>query len=246
MKTVLVIQSRLRPELIAGEQEEYRRVLLGTDVTPIFKSSLDESLPWTDPVTLLDGVSAVILGGSGDLDFDGGRAKGDPVPAISSAIVKRLTPFVDFLFAHDVPTLGICFGHQIIAEVRGTKVVNDPLQKKVGTYPVTLTQEGKENPLFAPMPETFEAQYGHKDSLSGLPEGATALATGSSCRYAALSYGGRLYSVQFHPELRAEDVANKLRLSPGYLPEGIDADEITRPSPEASTLIPRFIELALK
>lgn len=246
MKTVLVIQSRIRPELIAGEQEEYRRVLSETNVTPVFKSSLDESLPWAEPEAILDGASAVILGGSGDLDFDGGRVSDDPVPGISKAIVKRLTPFVDYLFANDIPTLGVCFGHHIIAEARGTKVVSDPLQKKVGTYEVLLAKEGKENPLFAGMPETFEAQYGHKDSLSGLPAGASVLATGPSCQYAALSYGGRIYTVQFHPELRAEDVANKLRLSPGYLPEGIDADEITRPSPEASTLIPRFIELALR
>lgn len=246
MTSLLLIQSRKRPEMVEGEQGEYQRALESTDVSLSAASVFDASLPWNDPRALLSGYDGVILGGSGEYDFDGGRPEDDDVRAGSKEIVSRLRPLLDYVFENDIPLLGVCFGHQIVSEYLGVAVVHDTDQKKVGSHEVQLTAEGKADPLFAGLPASFIGQYGHKDSLSALPPGALLLATGPSCRTSALRYKRSIYTLQFHPELTEKDVEWKLANSPGYLPQGIALEELIRPSPEASTLIPRFAALAAR
>ena len=241
MKKILIIQSRKRPEMIAAEQGEYTRATEGqAELT--FVSSLDDTLDWEQPQHMLENIGGVILGGSGEFDFDGGRAVSDPARITSQEIAKRLKLFVEYLLKNDVPTLGICYGHQIISEVLDVPVVNDREQKKVGSFPVSLTGAGKEDKLFKELPELFIGQYGHKDSLAAIPNGAVLLATGERCKTSALRYGSAVYTMQFHPELTAEDVKWKLQNSPGYLSERVDMDSIVKPSVYASKIIPLFIE----
>lgn len=242
MKRILIVQSRRRPEMVAGEQDEYRRAV-GEQAKLSFISSLDETQPWYTPEEIIADHDAVFFGGSGEFDFDGGRTADDPARTTSRDIRTRVAPLVEALVREDHPFLGICYGHQIVAEVLSTPVVNDHEQKKTGTYAVRLSEEGARDALFAKMPDEFLAQYGHKDSLSALPNGAVLLATGATCRFSALRYGIRGYTTQFHPELTAEDVSRKLAHSPGYLPEGVVLEDIIKPSPDASTLISRFIGL---
>lgn len=227
--------------MLKAEQSEYERAVAGAAELS-FLSSVDETVAWNDPATLLAGYDGVMLGGSGEFDFDGGRADDDEARITSQQIAARLAPLVRYAYEHSLPVLGICFGHQIVAEVFGVKVVNDHEQKKVGTFPVTLTAAGQSDTLFSALPETFSAQYGHKDSLFAVPKEAVVLAGGAQCKTSALRYGANLYTVQFHPELTKNDVAWKLANSPGYLPEGVAVDSIVQESTDASRIIPLFIE----
>jgi len=204
-------------------------------------SVLDEKLAWTTPDEILEGYHGVILGGSGDFDLHGGRAKADPVRLMGMIIFTRLRMFISYIFSNDMPALGICFGHQLMAQMRGGAVEGDDGQSKVGTHEVVLTEEGKRDPVFASLPATFLAQYAHRDSATELPEGAVLLATGAKCKYSALRYGQRVYSAQFHPELTAAGFAARLKTS-GYLPEGVAAESIVRESPEAPLVITSWLE----
>lgn len=242
MQRVLVIQSRQRPETVAAEQEEYNAALAGAQVD--FLSALDEKLSWTNPNEVLAPYGAMLLGGSGDFDLHGGREPRDPARLIAAIILTRLKMFVQYAIAKDMPVLGVCFGHQLIAEMYGGTVTNDQSQRKTGSFDVTLTEEGKRDPLFGSLPETFAAQYGHKDSVTSLPEGAVLLAHAPACKFSALRYGSHVYTTQFHPELTGERMAHKLNtLSRQYLPEGVtDAEAFIRPSLDASRIIPLFLE----
>lgn len=242
MHTILVIQSRRSLDILAEERAEYARAA-ADHATLVFKNSLDESEPWDSPELLLAGAKAVIISGSGDFDFDGGREENHEVRIISKDIVRRLATLIAYLREKAVPILGICYGHQIVGESQGTRVLHDTSQNKVGTFPVALTDAGKADPLFSTLPPTFQAQYGHKDSLESVPAGATLLATGERCRTSALRYGRSLYTMQFHPELTAHDARWKLAHSPGYLPKGVPIETLIAESPEASSLIPSFIRL---
>lgn len=241
MKHILVIQSRSRSEMIAAEQGEYGRAI-GNSAQTSFVSALDESLAWVTPEKILEGFDAVCITGSGEFDLHsetGLDIETRMVPA--RAILSRLTPLIMYLLKNNFPTFGVCFGHQLIGEVQGGRVTTDHAQEKVGSFQVILTTEGKRDRLFQSLPESFVGQYGHHNSLSSLPEGATLLANSPQCKFSALLYSSRVYTVQFHPELTQQDVYWKLEHSPGYLPEG-KLEDIVKPSPEASTLIPAFIE----
>ncbi|OGG79382.1 hypothetical protein A3A39_00540 [Candidatus Kaiserbacteria bacterium RIFCSPLOWO2_01_FULL_54_13] len=243
MKRILVIQSRERKETVEAEQEEYCRV-----VEPLarvdFLSALDEKLAWTDPDEVLKEYGGIIIGGSGDFDLHGGRFEKDPARLMAMIILSRLRMFVKYAFAEELPVFGVCFGHQLIAQMHGGNVTRDETQTKTGTFEVCRTEEGKRDLLFKGLPDAFLVQYAHKDSVMALPQGAVLLATGPMCRFGALRYGKATYTTQFHPELSAERAIRKLnRDTCGYMPEGIaDAASIVRESPEASQLIPAWIE----
>lgn len=205
------------------EQNNFRRVV-GDAAEVEFLSALDERLAWTYPDEFLKGCDGVIFGGSSDFDFHGGRTLKDPARIMATIILSRTRLIITYALAQKIPILGVCFGHQIIGQMHGGDVQNDKEQTKIGSYEVRLTEEGKADPLFGTLPESFVAQYWHKDSVTVPPEGATLLATGPSCRFSALRYGEKVYTVQFHPEV-----------------EKVEGDESPKPSPEASKIVPLWI-----
>lgn len=225
MKKILLIQSRTSPARIEQERINFTRAV-GNHASLEFLSALDPKFARKTPDQILEEYDGVMFGGSSDFDFNGGREERDPGRVISFIILSRVRSTVAYALASDFPMLGICFGHQIIAQYYGGEVINDPVQRKIGAYEITLTPEGKKDSLFKMFPETFYAQYDHKDSASKLPTGATPMASAPNCRFAALRYGPKAYTVQFHPEVE--------RLN--YVGE-YDFHE----SAEASNLIPLWI-----
>lgn len=188
-------------------------------------------------------VDGVIFGGSGDFDLNGGREASDPAREKSQEILKLVEPAIRAIRLADKPFLGICYGHQLVAELFGGCICNNKEQSKFGTHEVDLTIDGRTDPIFQDLPHKFDAQYGHKDSICILPDGATLLASSDKCRGAMLRYGCHLYTTQFHPELTGEDMKARLQNSPEYLPEGTCLDTLARVSHEASKIIPRWCEL---
>ena len=200
MQKILLVQSRISPERIECEHNNFTRSLGGIAEFESL-STLDERFGWETPQEFLAGYDGVMFGGSSDFDFHGGRPDSDPVRAASMQILERTRPLVAHAFDITLPILGVCFGHQIIANMHGGNVHNNKEQNKFGAHEVHLTTEGAQDPLFKNLPQSFTAQYAHKDSVTNLPEGATLLATGASCRFSALRYGEKAYTVQFHPEI---------------------------------------------
>ena len=223
-KRILVVQSRITPNRIENERANFLRATRERAEVD-FLSALDEKLAWTTPDEFLKGYDGVIFGGSSDFDFHGGRREDDPGRLMSMIILSRAKNIVSYAMVKNIPTLGVCFGHQIIGQMHGGMVGNDREQSKFGAYQVGLTEAARADPLFSTFPEEFFAQYAHKDSVTTMPEGAILLATGGACRFSALRYGSKVYTVQFHPEVR--------RFVHG--PKSYD-------SPEASELIPLWIE----
>jgi GMP synthase (glutamine-hydrolysing) len=104
--------------------------------------------------------------------------------------IPPLEDFIRTAYAAHVPVVGVCFGHQIIAQAMGGKV-----EKFKGGWTVGPTAYD-----FGDEKLTLNAW--HQDQVTRKPEGAKVVATTEFCENAALLYDDRMFSVQPHPEFR--------------------------------------------
>ena len=111
--------------------------------------------------------------------------------------ILRVEELVRTLAASSVQVLGICFGHQIIAQALGGVVAKNPRGREIGTVRVERVAD---DPLFAGLPRAFDVNATHVDAVGRLPPGAVILATTALDPVAAFRVGERTRAVQFHPE----------------------------------------------
>ncbi len=175
----------------------------------------DTKRDWTDLNGIMKGVDHVVLGGSGNLSLAGGH--GDEMSdAKAKLMAEDLGPLLNLLIDKDIPTLGSCFGHQIIAQHLGAKVIFDKEQAETGIFEIKLFKEGINDPLFAGVPEKFNAVVGHQDSVVKLPKDTILLAKSEKCGNHAFRYKTSIYGTQFHGELNTADLIYRLNLYPSY------------------------------
>ena len=110
----------------------------------------------------------------------------------------ELQDFIRELAAAERPLIGICFGHQIIAEALGGKVVKSELGWKVGAQRYDL--ERRYDWMGEP-PSAVTMYAYHQDQIVVCPPSAEVFLSSAGCPLAGLSYGDSIISVQAHPEI---------------------------------------------
>jgi GMP synthase (glutamine-hydrolysing) len=106
----------------------------------------------------------------------------------------------------DVPTLAVCLGAQLLAEVGGGRVRKGIDGPEVGALLVAKRDAADRDPLFRPLPLSPDVIQFHHDEISQLPTGATLLASSPMYAHQAFRVGRHVYGVQFHIETTPEIV----------------------------------------
>jgi GMP synthase (glutamine-hydrolysing) len=148
-----------------------------------------------------------------------------PFLAIESALIERA-------LAAGRPVLGICLGAQLMAQVLGARVYAGD-KREVGWLPVTLTDDGRDDPCFADAGSTLTVFQMHGDTWE-LPADARNLARSPLFEQQAFSYGETAYGIQFHLEF-TDTMITKLATDPesrAYITAaGIDPQKLIAESP---------------
>jgi GMP synthase-like glutamine amidotransferase len=128
------------------------------------------------------------------------------------------------------PYLGICLGHQLLAEALGGKVT--PMTKpEVGVTTINLTTAGQADIIFSGFERSFETLQWHGAEVSVLPSEAVVLATNEHCDVQAFRWGKWAYAFQYHTEITPKTVPDW-----GIIPEYKASLEAVLGSEEAEGL----------
>jgi GMP synthase (glutamine-hydrolysing) len=187
--------------------------------------------------------SGIILGGGPYNVSDAAESKSQTQRRVEA----ELLPLIDRIVDADFPFLGCCYGVGTLGSVVGA-TVDRTYSEPVGALTVTLTDEGRSDPLFAELPDVFDAYGGHKEGASWLPPDLVRLAYSPDCPVQAFRVRDNVYATQFHPELDADGMSTRIDVYKDYgyfapeTAESLKSAALDRRVDHPMTILRRFAE----
>lgn len=150
--------------------------------------------------------------------------------------IAQLEVFLRATYAAEVPIVGICFGHQVLAQALGGKVEKFPMGWGVGSTTYEFA-DGRQEVMNA----------WHQDQIMVRPDDATVVASNTFCTNAALAYGNRAISFQAHPEFTNAFTSDLLEmrrdlLEPALVSAARVACDTLKPSTRIADQIVKFFQ----
>lgn len=117
--------------------------------------------------------------------------------------IERLKDFVRQLHAAQKPFVGVCFGHQMLAEALGGRVAKAAQGWGAGVHNIEITQP---EAWMTPPATQLRLQFMHQDQIAQLPVGGQVLASAAHCPIAMFRVGRTMLGIQAHPEFTPDYV----------------------------------------
>jgi GMP synthase (glutamine-hydrolysing) len=148
----------------------------------------------------------------------------------------------------DLPILGVCYGHQLLAHAFGGRVDYNPRGREIGTVDIQCLPGAADDALFGSLPSVFRAHATHLQSVLVPPSAAVVLARSALDDCQAVRYAPGVWGMQFHPEFSVAHMRGYLSERSEIVDmEGLDAQRLKRAvgsSPHARALLRRFVRVA--
>ena len=123
--------------------------------------------------------------------------------------------------------LGVCLGAQLIGEAFGAQIGHSP-NREIGVFPVTLTKDGKQDPIIGTFPEKFLVGHWHSD-MPGLTDESKVLAVSEGCPRQIVRYTPKVYGFQCHFEFTPEAIEDLIKHSTDELEQYKDQPYVETP-----------------
>jgi len=107
----------------------------------------------------------------------------------------------------DKPFLGVCLGHQLLADSLGGEV-GPATVSEIGLMDIALSDAGRAHPLYAGFAGIKRGVQWHGAEVKSLPDGGVVLATTRDCPIAAFAVGSSAFGLQYHVEATDQSIAD--------------------------------------
>jgi GMP synthase-like glutamine amidotransferase len=111
--------------------------------------------------------------------------------------IEPASQFVRDVRDAGVPFVGICFGHQLLADSLGGSVEKAPYGWGVGIHPLRVVQS---EPWMRPTKDKLQLHFMHQDQVVRPPSDAAVLGCTDHCAVAMFQVGDTMLGMQAHPE----------------------------------------------
>ena len=164
---------------------------------------IEKGIAW-DAIELDEGEAIPPLDG-----YDAMMVMGGPMDVFDEAelpwLVAEKAAIREAVLERGMPYLGFCLGHQLLADALGGRCERMP-EPEVGILDVAVSDAGREDALFAGLPDRFPALQWHGVEVAALPPGGVSLARSPLCEVQALRVGARAWGLQYHVEMTPDTV----------------------------------------
>ncbi len=164
----------------------------------IFRQFMNEDGIRWDPIELDEGESIPDLA-----PYDAMVSMGGPMDVWQEAefpwLAQEKEAIHEAVRVRKLPFLGVCLGHQLLAEAAGGSVglADTP---EVGMLDVELTSGAADHPLMHSLPERFKTLQWHGAEVKSVPDDATVLMSSPVCEVQSFAVGESALGIQFHVE----------------------------------------------
>ncbi|WP_413731880.1 glutamine amidotransferase [Sodalis sp. RH20] len=152
--------------------------------------------------------------------------------------------------AAGIPIFGVCYGHQLLAYALGGEVDYLADGMEVGTQAIEVLPAAVNDPLIARLPERFQANLIHSQTVITPPAGATVLARSARDPHQILRYRHNVITTQFHPEFSAavmhDFLAGMTAEEPMRGPELAQIGRGIADTPDSEALMAAFVRQCLR
>ena len=158
--------------------------------------------------------------------------------------IRDFGEFIQALHTDERKTVGICFGHQMIAQALGGETRRAESGWGIGVQPVTIHEQKH---WMQPPMESCRLLFTHQDQVMSLPEGAVLVGSAEHCPNAMFTIGDHILSIQGHPEysrpyLRALIESREAIIDPITFKAGLASLEMEHHRSEMAQWLRHFLQ----
>ena len=213
----MIIEAPLSLCIINGYPPKSRRALALTHVTQAHDLYLNFLKPYipngTFDILYIADLDSSLPAGTALTSYDGYIWTGSDMTIYHDIPeVTRQIEFCRAIYESGRPQYGSCWGIQMAAVAAGGETQKNPKGREWSiARDITLTEAGKNHPMYAGKPGKFDGFIMHLDEVTKIPEGGTLLACNEHTHVQALAVkhpnGGEFWATQYHPEFTLFEMA---------------------------------------